>query len=82
MNLQTLKDSPRAVLSDDRVVVFGFTKAELLFGGLMLGGMATGCAGLDHWEDLTHPKIIMAILMQLGGAAVGFASGRFSKGDA
>ena len=78
MNIQTLTARTRTTLTDDGRI-FGLRKAEMLFIGLMAGGFATGCAGLDHWEDLTHLKIVMSIVLQLGGAAVAFATGRMSK---
>ena len=74
-----VSDGAKAALSDDVAVVFGLTKGEILFGGLMLGALATGCAGLDHLEDLLHFKIIVAIVLQVSGAAVAFATGRMSK---
>lgn len=74
---RTLVASAHAQLADD-TKIFGFTKAEIMFIGLMLGGLATALTGLDTWTDLERPQVLVGILFQLGGAAVAFAAGRAS----
>ena len=67
-----------AATTSQQPILFGLKAGEVAFLGMMMTGLVTGCSGLDHWEDLTHPKIILSILLQIGGVMVAFATGRWA----
>lgn len=79
--LNSLTVKVNGQLADSTGVVFGLSKAEILFCGLMLGGLATALSGLDTWHDLQRPQVIVGVLMQLGASAVSFAAGRASLSE-